>query len=293
MRKTFLSPGWVIAAILIALFSYFAFTFLAPWQLGKNERLVERNEHIVEAFEHDPVPYSSVAPGGAVPPEDEWTRVTMTGHYLPEDEVLLRLRPVDKTPAFQVLTPFAVDGGPTFLVNRGWVPAADGGTTVPDFAPAPTNQVTITGMLRLDEGPHPSAPVTDQGHAMIYSISTDQASEITGADLAPSYLQLAAGEPGVLEAIPLPMLETGNHLSYGLQWIAFGIMAPAGLIYFLWAEVRERRRFRQEQEELLADAPTSAPPEPATASPSAPARGRYGRTKRNPWASAYDREQER
>ena len=37
--------------------------------------------------------------------------------------------------------------------------------------------------------------------------------------------------------------------------------------------------------ELLVDAPT-------TASTPAP-RGRYGHTKRNPWASAYDREQER
>lgn len=285
MRKTFLTPGWAIAAILIALFSYFAFTFLAPWQLGKNERLVERNEHIVEAFDNDPVPYSAVAPDGEVAPADEWSRVTMTGRYVPEDEVLLRLRPVDKTPAFQVLTPFRIDNGPTMLVNRGWVPATDGGTTVPPIDPAPTSQVTITGLLRLDEGPHPSAPVLDQGHAMVYSISSAQASEITGADLAPSYLQLSPGEPGVLEPIPLPMLETGNHLSYGLQWIAFGIMAPAGLIYFLWAEVRERRRFKQEQEELLVDAPT-------TASTPAP-RGRYGHTKRNPWASAYDREQER
>ncbi|SDL84825.1 Cytochrome oxidase assembly protein ShyY1 [Corynebacterium mycetoides] len=281
MRKTFLTPGWAIAAILVALFSYFAFTFLAPWQLGKNERLVDRNEHIEHAFNTDPVPVSQVAPDGAVDPDDEWTRVTMTGRYVPDDEVLLRLRPVDKTPAFQVLTPFAVAGGPTFLVNRGWVPAADGGTTVPNFPPAPAGELTITGMLRVDEGPHPSPPVIDQGHAMVYSISTQQASEITGAQLAPSYLQLADAQPGVLQPIPLPVLDTGNHLSYGLQWIAFGVMAPAGLIYFVWAEVRERRRFREEQEEMLALA------EPENEG------DRYGRAKRNHWASAYDREQER
>lgn len=288
MRKSFLSPGWVIAAVLVALFSYFAFTFLAPWQLGKNERLVHRNEQISAAFDSDPVPYSDVAPEGRLDSDNEWTRVTMTGNYVPSAEVLLRLRPVDNTPAFQVLTPFAVDGGPTFLVNRGWVPAGEGGTTVPDFSPAPTGRVTLTGMLRADEVPHPSPPLNDQGHEMIYSISSEQAGEVTGMQLAPSYLQLPDGEPGVLTPIPLPMLETGNHLSYGLQWIAFGLMAPAGLIYFAWAETRERRRFREEQEELRDDAPVAGPP-----GPDAALHQRYGNAKRNPWARAYDRAEER
>ncbi|AWB84417.1 SURF1 family protein [Corynebacterium liangguodongii] len=288
MRKTFLTPGWAIAAILVAAFSYFAFSFLAPWQLGKNERLVERNEHISAAFEHEPIPYAEVAPGGTLDPSDEWTRVTMTGHYLAEGEVLLRLRPVEKTPAFQVLTPFAVDGGPTFVVNRGWVPADKGGTVVPSYASAPPGTVTIAGMLRVDEPPHPSAPMTDQGHHMVYAISSAQVAEASGLPLAPSYLQLSPGEPGVLEAIPLPALETGNHLSYGLQWIAFGIMAPAGLIYFIVAEARERRRFAAEQDELRADIPAAGGPDPAVY-----ARERYAHARRNPWSRAYDREEER
>ena len=90
----------------------------------------------------------------------------------------------------------------------------------------------------------------------------------------------------MLTAIPLPMLETGNHLSYGLQWIAFGIMAPAGLLYFIFAEARERRRFREEQEELGT---TPAVDEAAAAPP----RERYGQSRRNPWQRAYDRQEER
>ncbi|WJY68484.1 SURF1 family cytochrome oxidase biogenesis protein [Corynebacterium auris] len=283
--KTFLTPGWVIAALLIAAFSYFAFTFLAPWQLGKNEALVERNEHIEHAFDNDPIPFDASA--------EEWTRVYLTGRYLPEDEVLLRLRPVDRTPAFQVLTPFALDSGETVLVNRGWVPASDGGTEVPEFSSAPTGRLTATGFVRADEGVHPTPPMHDQGYDMVYSISTGQVSELTGQPLASPYVQLAAGEPGELQAIPLPQLDTGNHLSYGLQWIAFGILAPAGLIYFIWAETRERRRFREEQEALLADAPLAdTPSEPAPSEP-APARPRYGSAKRNPWAASYDRQEER
>ena len=306
--KTFLTPGWIIAAILIALFSYYAFTFLAPWQLGKNEALEQRNEHISEAFDHDPVPLSNLlGADGTISQDSEWARVTATGHYL-DRTVLLRLRPVDRNPAFQVLTPFALDNGPTILINRGWVPA-ENSTQVPDIAPAPTGDVTLEAMLLAGEPTHSKAPMQDQGYDMVYSIAPAQVGELTGTELVAPYLQLLSGQPGELTAIPLPVLETGNHLSYGLQWIAFGIMAPAGLIYFIVAETRERRRFREEQEQMLLDAPASGPgPDPESADgegeggvekhapmPPAPARSRarYGDGRRNPWQRAYDRQEER
>ncbi len=280
--KALLNPGWIIAAILIALFSYYAFTFLAPWQLGKNEALEQRNEHITEAFDHDPVPLAEVLDGFG--PDDEWSRVIATGRYVGED-VLLRLRPVDRNPAFQVLRPFELESGETILVNRGWVPA-ENSTNVPEIAPAPAGDVTITAMLLAGEPEHTKAPMHDQGYDMVYSINPAQVGELTGTSLAAPYLQLLSEQPGVLTAIPLPMLETGNHLSYGLQWIAFGIMAPAGLLYFIFAEARERRRFREEQEELGA---TPAVEEAAAAPP----RERYGQSRRNPWQRAYDRQEER
>lgn len=282
--RAFLTPGWVIATLLIIAFSYFAFTFLAPWQLGKNERLEQRNEHIVEAFEHDPVPVEGkLGADGSLDPDNEWSRVRATGHFVPEGEVLLRLRPVDRAPAFQVLTPFALESGETIVVNRGWVPAVDS-TKVPDFDAAPAGEVTIQGMLLADEGVHPTAPNLDQGHQMVYSISPHQIGELTGVDVVSPYIQLTSDSPAVLTAIPLPQLETGNHLSYGLQWIAFGLLAPAGLIYFIAAETRERRRYRDEQDELAA-----LTPEPAEPSEPVPAaietRTRYGHTRRNHWAA--------
>ena len=45
--------------------------------------------------------------------------------------------------------------------------------------------------------------------------------------------------------IALPHLDAGPFLSYGIQWIAFGIIAPIGLGYFVFvrdpgAPTRER-----------------------------------------------------
>ncbi|WP_370687273.1 SURF1 family protein [Corynebacterium sp. CCUG 70398] len=304
--KSFLTPGWVIAFILALAFSWFAITWLSPWQLNKDHDIVERNERIETAFEADPVPAATLLDGG-YDPADEWTRISLTGRYVPDDEVLIRLRPVDGAPAFQSLVPFQLDddSSTVILINRGWVPAEDGGTTVPELpAPPATETVTLNAMIRTPEDPHPEGATQDQGYTMVQSISPAQIAELTesGSDFAEPYAQLLSDQPGVLNPIPLPQLDRGNHLSYGLQWIAFGIMAPAGLIYFLYSEVRERRRYRQEQEELaelvnpIAD--DSPAPAPVSSSASgttetepkgpvataAPARARYGSSRTNPWA---------
>ena len=167
MLKTFLKPGWVLFLIFVVAFSYFSFTVLAPWQLNKDDQIVERNHLIEEAYEAEPQPVTEVfAEDGSL--HKEWERAELTGHYLPEDEVLLRLRPVESAPGFQSLVPFETESGETFLVNRGWVPT-DEGNSVPQIDPAPNDKVTIVGMARYNEREHTSAPIEEQGYTQVYS----------------------------------------------------------------------------------------------------------------------------
>ncbi|WJY63894.1 SURF1 family protein [Corynebacterium atrinae] len=248
--KSFFKPGWILALLAILGFSYAAFTVLAPWQLNKDDQIVERNEQIDAAFRTDPVPVQDIfGTDGAISPGDEWRRVTLTGHYLPASEVVLRLRPVDSQPAFHALTPFQLDSGETILVNRGFSAPLEG--SIPDLAPAPSEHLTIHGHARLNEALPTTPPLLDQGEPQVYGINTSQVAELTGLTLDQDYVQLSEGEPGEINAIPVPKLDRGSHLSYGFQWIAFGIMAPLGLGYFIWAELRERRRVRDENEELI------------------------------------------
>ncbi len=61
--------------------------------------------------------------------------------------------------------------------------------------------------------------------------------------MAGSYLQLVENQPGGLGIAELPHLDAGPFLSYGIQWIAFGIVAPPiGLGYFVYSEIKARRR---------------------------------------------------
>src|SRR6201999_1264339 len=168
--------------------------------------------------------------------------------------------------AFEVLAPFVVDDGPTVLVDRGYV-RPEQGSHVPPFARPPAETVTITARLR-DSEPTASGkdPFSRDGVQQVYSINTEQVAALMKVPLAGSYLQLVDNQPGGLGVIGLPHLDAGPFLSYGIQWIAFGIVAPIGLGYFVFAELRERRR------------EAAAAPEPeAPATPEQKLADRYGR----------------
>jgi len=244
-RWTFLlRPGWIALALVVAGFAYLSLTVLAPWQLGKNTKTSRENSQIAASLAADPLPVTSILPQqDSSAPDDQWRRVTATGKYLPAAQVLARLRVIGGAPAFEVLTAFAVDSGPTVLVNRGYVRPVQG-TQVPPVPLAPTGSVTIIARLR-DSGTAPAAdkqPFREDGVTQVYVIDTRQIADVTNTPLTGSYLQLVENQPGGLEALQLPQLDAGPFLSYGIQWIAFGILAPIGLGYFAYSEIRMRRR---------------------------------------------------
>ena len=243
-RWTFLlRPGWLALALVGVAFAYLCFTVLAPWQLGKNTKTNRENNQIQASLTADPVAVTSLLPHqNSAAPDEQWRRVTATGHYLPQAQVLARLRVVGGEPAYEVLVPFAVDGGPTVLVDRGYVHPVQG-TSVPDIAPAPIGTVSITARLRDSETAPPDKPAFKEGgYTQVYAIDTRAVSATTGVPLANSYLQLVENQPGVLGVAELPHLDAGPFLSYGIQWIAFGIVAPIGVGYFAYSEIRARRR---------------------------------------------------
>ena len=253
-----LRPGWIALALVVVAFAYLCFTVLAPWQLGKNTSTTRENRQISQSLKAPPVSLTSVLPQQDSTARDEqWQQVSATGHYLPEAQVLARLRVVEGKPAYEVLVPFVVNDGPTVLVSRGYV-RPDVGTDVPTIDAVPTGTVSITGRLRDSETASADRrPLDEQGYRQVYAIDTGQIAGLTGVPLTESYVQLIADQPGTLGVIPLPNLDAGPFLSYGIQWIAFGVVAPLGLGYFAYAEIKVRRR---EREETAAAAESDTPP---------------------------------
>jgi cytochrome oxidase assembly protein ShyY1 len=257
-RAFLLRPGWLALFVVVIAFAYLCFTVLAPWQLGKNTKTSRENAQISRSLKAEPVQLTSVLPQqDSSAPDEQWQRVTATGHYLPDRQALARLRVIEGDPAFEVLVPFAVDGGPTVLVDRGYV-KPEQGSRVPPIAPAPGGTVTIVARLRDSEPRHEGKePFRQDGAQQVYSINTPQISTLLRVPLTGAYLQLVEDQPGGLGVIGLPHLDAGPFLSYGIQWITFGIFAPLGLGYFVVSEIRARRREKAAAESRPASAPLS------------------------------------
>ncbi|MGK8489260.1 SURF1 family cytochrome oxidase biogenesis protein [Nocardia asiatica] len=290
-----LRPSWLILAVLVAAFAYLCFTVLAPWQLGKNTATSHRNELIADSVRAEPVDVTTVLAeaGGGTP--TEWRRVIASGSYVPDSTVLVRLRHLDGAPGYAVLAAFRLDDGRVLLVDRGLVAAVDG-TRPPRIPEPPAGPQRIEARVRMSEGVAPGKdPSVQDGYRQVYSIDTTQESAVLNQPLTSlptgergGYLQLSENQPGAFTPTPLPRLDAGPYLSYGLQWLAFGIMAPLGLGYFVYAEIRERRKEKASAAQPGAatppPAPTESEPTPAATPPPPPApttearlADRYGR----------------
>lgn len=248
--RRFLTPGWVMGVLAVILFAWVCFTVLAPWQLGKSDDLDARNARLTESVEAAPAPLAEVVSGPGDYTDREWRLTTLSGHWQPDAEAILRLRSVDGEPVYQVLTIFASDEGEEFLVNRGYVPVGEN-NTVPHYDAAPAGEVEITARLRAPETGQ-AEPVPVDGLPAVRVVDPVVLGDTLGQPVeTDGYLQLTGEQPGSLTPAPIPGIESGPYLSYGLQWLAFGILAPVALGYFAWAEFRARRR---DAEEAAADA---------------------------------------
>lgn len=283
-RLTFLlRPSWAILAVVVVAFAYLCFTVLAPWQLGKNTSTSHRNNLIAASVNADPVPAKNLLntgegtpPAGTNPADTEWRRVVATGSYVPNSMVVERLQRLNDQPAYGVLAAFRLDDGRVVLVDRGLI-AAVNGSDLPVIAEPPSGTQHIEGRVRKSEGAVPGKdPMVRDGLRQVYSVDTAQLSTVLGTPLTGfatgehgGYLQLDAGQPGAFTPESLPQLDAGPYLSYGLQWIAFGVMAPLGLGYFVYAEIRERRRDRAAAESATATPSEQVPAMSTAGSPAA------------------------
>ncbi|MGW8816139.1 SURF1 family cytochrome oxidase biogenesis protein [Gordonia terrae] len=259
--RTILRPGWIALGLVVAAFAVACFTLLAPWQLGKNSDTERRNDLIRTATSIETAPLAEVAPSSAFVPSSEWRSVAVTGRYLTDRQALVRLRNIDQRPAVEVLTPFAVTGSDrVILVNRGYVRPVEG--AVPDIPAPPAGEQTVDGRIRAAESVSTERGTrVENGALTVATINPGLVSAATSTPMDDFYLQLSPDQPGSLGEISLPQLDTGPYLSYGLQWLAFGVMAPLGVGYFLYSEIRARRR---------AAAEASAAAQPAAATPAGP-----------------------
>jgi cytochrome oxidase assembly protein ShyY1 len=237
-----LRPGWLALTVVVFAFAVCCFTLLSPWQFGRNTEREQQNSSLETSFTAAPVPLAQLLPPGAVPDQHtEWHLVSITGRYLPDKEVVARLRTVQGEGAFEVLTPLRTTDGTVVLIDRGFVKLDSKSGALP-FAPAPGGTVQVTARVRADETDPKNrdafADASTGGQLQSYVVDSKVVARAGKLDIRPGYFQLDTDQPGVLGALPLPQTDSGPFFSYALQWIAFGAMAVLGWLYFTVRELK-------------------------------------------------------
>lgn len=247
--------GWLLLVCVLAAI----FVGLGNWQLDRRNSVVAEIEKVETNYSAAPVALSSVPTiFESMPTEKKWTPVEMRGEYLTDKTTLVRNRPLNGNPGYEVLVPFKTTDGTIVAINRGWLPIGNNNPGQPDTVPAPPRG-TVTIVARAKEG-EPSVP-RDAPEGQIPSIELSKLAAQLNLPLETGAYGIMASEtPAVStvpEALPKPETSEGTHLSYAFQWFLFGLLAFVALFYAARLQARINREDREEAEAAAArgDAP--------------------------------------
>jgi cytochrome oxidase assembly protein ShyY1 len=224
---------------------------LGMWQLDRRGQALAEIALVQDNFDSRPVPLHEALPTlGSFQDSQKWLRVELEGSYLTGDTMLVRNRPLNSNPGFEVLVPLQLDDGTAFVVDRGWVPTGDAQDAPDAVPPAPTGRVTVTARLKAGE---PTISGRSASGNQIATINLPEISDRIGLKVyTGAYGLLASEDPAPAErpvAVSKPIPDEGPHLSYAFQWFVFGIMGFVGLIYAARQEFRARNADDPEERE--------------------------------------------
>lgn len=218
------------AFAVLALAGVLLLTSLGVWQLQRREwkqALVARVEQRLAAA-------AIAAPDPTVDPSAlEYRKVTVRGHYLNDRETLVQAA-TRLGAGFWVITPLRTDGDFTVLVNRGFAPMEQRGSRSWSRL---EGQVTVTGLLRLDEPGGGFLRENQPGEDRWYSRDVTAIARARGLDEVARYFIDA--DAGAVPGAPVGGLTVvrfnDNHLQYALTWFALALLLAAGAMRILRA----------------------------------------------------------
>lgn len=249
-----LNRRWAMYLAIAVLFAV-ACVLLSRWQWARLDEVKAANALVAENWDRAPVPLTDVlADREQWQRLNTWTPVVLEGEYLEHEQLLVRNRPLNGQPGFDVLTPLRLADGSVFVVDRGWVPTGEA-QDEPDAVPAPPPG-TVSVVVRLRAG-EPTLPGRSAPEGQVATVHLPTIADRIGAPTwVNAYGILESERPAPQDERPIamqrPPQDEGPHLSYALQWIAFGVMAFIGLGWAVRTEYRLRNaddpRVRRQRE---------------------------------------------
>ncbi len=249
MYRFLFSSKWLGYLLLAAIFAT-ACVFLGRWQMDRRAETLAEINRVVSNYSATPIPFAAARDQfSQLDPAKEWTQVQVQGTYDTNGQRIVRNRPLNGQPGYEVVVPFKLATGETVIIDRGWLPIGNNNPGSPDSVPAPPSG-EVTAVVRLK---HPE-PELNRGAPAGQLASIDlptYAAQLGYPVLTGAYGQLASETPAAAEmpvAFPKPSTEEGTHLSYSLQWFAFGVLMFVGFAYAARQQARNAAIDAEEDE---------------------------------------------
>src|SRR6478672_7585870 len=232
MYRFLFSSKWLGYLLLAAVFAT-ACVFLGRWQMARRAETLAEINRVVSNYSATPIPFAQARDQFIqLDPAKEWTQVELKGSYDAAGQRIVRNRPLNGQPGYEVVVPFRLANGETVVIDRGWLPIGNRNPGSPDSVPAPPTG-DVTAVVRLKHGEPELQRGAPEGQLASIDLPTYSA-QLGYPVLTGAYGQLASETPAPADApvsFPKPSTDEGTHLSYSLQWFAFGVLMFVGFGY--------------------------------------------------------------
>jgi surfeit locus 1 family protein len=240
---------WFLSFVALMLALTALFVTLGLWQL---ERLGEKEIQIAAVAER----FSQ--PPAALPPQSEWASldpaqfdfrpVTFSGQFVPDRSVMVFTSLGDAKGTYNgagywVMTPFALQGGGTVFVNRGFIPQDRAADFAEDVGVS-AHMLTLSGVARQPEQANDFTPAPDTANGIDWVRHPQRLAQTVGlaGPVLAVYVDLPSSGEGVLPQGGETVIAFPNkHLEYAGTWFCFALVTPVMLVYWIFRQRRARK----------------------------------------------------
>ncbi len=231
-------PARYIVLTTICVFLALGCFRLSKWQIDRLAQRRARNAVIADRLAAAPAQISEIPSDTS---QGHYRRVSVSGALDYEHETALALRSRDGSPGVYILTPLRLPDGRVLLANRGWVYAPDG-MSVDLTRWREQDSVVVEGFLDTFVAPRGRVSMADRPQLVRRLVRDSLTPRVAASQLLPYVVVVTQPDPPSAPArLAPPSLSEGSHLSYAIQWAAFGIIALIGMVLALRRGVTERR----------------------------------------------------
>lgn len=239
MKKLWLR--WIALVVFVMLLGAL-FIRLGEWQMHRLDWRRENNARVVAYQQQAVKPYHEVFTR-PITDNDQWQRVTATGTFDAKNQIQAMYRSRNKEAGSEVITPLHTTEGDWLLVDRGFIPRAQGANEVAVLPAPPSGTVTVTGYVRRSE--HGKDVAITPQNGMVRLVNAPKIGTALNRQVLDGYVgltEITPAQSGNLQPMTTPELTEGPHLSYAIQWFCFTAIAVAGAGVLIRGDLRDRKK---------------------------------------------------